>query len=178
MQEKATVARPYARAAFEQAHAANALKPWSEMLGFLAAVVADATMRKLIHHPKLDPAQLAQLLIEISGERVTKDGGNFIRLLAEAGRLALAPEIHKQFELKRAQAENVAEVEIMTAFELDEGQRQRLTELIAKRLKRQVHVSTQVDGAIIGGVIIRSGDSVVDASVRGRLLQLGNEFAS
>lgn len=178
MQEKATIARPYARAAFEQAQAVNALKQWSEMLGFLAAVIADATMRKLIHHPKLDPARLAQLLVEICGPHMAKDGANFIRLLADAGRLAAAPEIYKQFELKRAQAENVAEVEIMTAFELDEGQCQRLTELIARRLKRQVHVATQVDGSIIGGVVIRSGDSVVDASVRGRLRQLGNDFAS
>lgn len=178
MQEKSTVARPYARAAFEQAHATGALGPWSDMLGFLAAVVSDALMRKLITHPKMDPARLSKLVVEICGAHMAQGGENFIRLLADAGRLAVAPQIHEMFERRRTQAEGTSEVEIVSAFELDEGQRTRLGDLMAKRLKRRVRVSTRVDDAIIGGVIIRSGDSVIDASLRGRLRQLYNEFAN
>lgn len=178
MQEKSTIARPYARAAFEQAHATGALGPWSDMLGFLAAVVSDARMRKLISHPRMDTARLSQFLVEICGTRMAPGGGNFIHLLADAGRLAVTPEIHNLFEQRRARAEDMSDVEIVSAFELDEGQRARLGDLMTKRLKRKVRVSTRVDSAIIGGVIIRSGDSVIDASLRGRLRQLYNEFAN
>lgn len=178
MQEKTTLARPYARAAFEQAQAEGRLREWSAMLAYLAAVVSDPRMRKLINHPKVGADLLSQLVIEICGANVAKGGQNFIKLLANAGRMAVAPGIHDLFERMRAQSESIAEVELVTAYELDEGQRKRLGEIVAKRVKRQVQVSTRVDGSIIGGVIIRSGDSVVDASVRGQLRQLGNDLAT
>ena len=178
MQEKTTIARPYARAAFEQAHATNALGQWSGMLEFLAAVVSDPQMRKVISHPRMDPSRLSQMLVELCGARMAAGGENFIRLLAGAGRLAFTPEIHALFERQRTRAEGTSEVEIISAYELDEGQRARLADLVAKRLKRKVQVSARVDESIIGGVIIRDGDSVIDASLRGRLRQLYNEFAN
>lgn len=177
MQEKATIARPYARAAFEQARAEGKLKEWSAALQLLAAVVAEPAMRRLIGNPKLGEDRLFALLVEICGSVLPPSGRNFVQVLVRAGRLEVAPEIHAQFEQKRAAAEGVAGVEVVSAYELDAAQKQRIIEIMKKRLGREIRITATVDQSIIGGAVIRAGDSVIDASLRGRLRQLGNEFA-
>jgi F-type H+-transporting ATPase subunit delta len=177
VQEKATIARPYARAAFAHAQQEGALVRWSEMLGLLAVIVSDAQMRKILHHPHLSEERLMEFVDGLCGDRLTAGGRNFLKLLVESGRLDVAPEIHEQFERKRADAERISEVEVITAFELDAAQKDRLAELMAKRLGCKVDLSSVVDSSIIGGIVLRAGDSVIDASLRGRLRRLGNELA-
>lgn len=178
MQERATIARPYARAAFEQACADGRLREWSEWLRFLAAVAADAQMRRVIGSPKLSAAQLTDLVAEISEARLPPNGRNFISLLVAKRRLAVAAEIFEQFERKRAAAEGVAEVEVRSAYELDEQQHAAIRAIMKQRLGCEVQLVATVERDLIGGVVIRAGDSVIDASLRGRLRQLGNQFAS
>lgn len=177
MLEKATIARPYARAAFEQAREEGKLREWSAMLGFIAAVVKDPLMQRVIPNPKLGEERLYGLVADICGDRLSETGRNFLRLLVDAGRLDVAPEIFNQFEEKRSRAEGISEVDVVSAYELDPEQQRQVADLMKKRLGRDVQVRSSVDPAIIGGVIIRAGDSVIDASMRGRLRQLANEFA-
>jgi len=177
VQEKATIARPYARAAFEQAREERKLKEWSAMLGLLAAVASGPLMRQVIGNPKVSEAQLQGLVADVCGDSLAASGRNFAKVLVAAGLLEVAPEVHARFEQMRARQEGTAEVQVITAFELDEGQQKRIVELMKKRLGKEVEMAAEVDKSIIGGVIIRAGDSVIDASLRGRLRQLGNEFA-
>jgi F-type H+-transporting ATPase subunit delta len=177
MQEKATIARPYARAAFEQAREEGKLREWSALLGFLAAVVKDPLMQRVLRDPKLGEERLFGLVADLCGDRLTQTGRNFLRILVEARRLDVAPEIFQQFEEKRARAEGVSEVDVISAYEIDPSQQKQVADLMKKRLGRDVQVRASVDPSIIGGVIIRAGDSVIDASIRGRLRQLANEFA-
>lgn len=175
--EKATIARPYARAAFEQAREEGKLRDWSQMLGLIAAVVQDPLMERVIGDPKLGEERLYGLVADICGERLSATGRNFLRILVDAGRLDIAPEVFTQFEEKRARAEGVSDVDVITAYELDAAQQKQVAEAMKKRLGRDVQIRSEVDQSIIGGVIIRAGDSVIDASLRGRLRQLANEFA-
>lgn len=177
MAERATLARPYAKAAYEQARAEGKAQEWSALLGFLAALTADAAMQRVIANPKVSADQLSGLIADLCAERVTPPGRNFIRLLVDAGRLGVAREIRDQFEHRRLQAEGRANVDVVAAYELDDTQKSRIRELMTKRLGRQVTLFTTVDQGLIGGAVIRSGDSVIDASVRGRLRQLGNRLA-
>lgn len=177
MAERATLARPYARAAFEQARSEGRAREWSGLLAFLAALAADPLMQRVIANPKVSSDQLAGLLKDLCAERITATGGNFIRLLVDAGRLGVAGEIRDQFEQRRLQQEGRANVDVIAAFELDEAQRGRIRDLMARRLGRDVTLFATVDKALIGGAVIRSGDSVIDASVRGRLRELGNRLA-
>ena len=177
MQEKATIARPYARAAFEQAQEEAKLKDWSAMLELLAAVASDSLMKSVIKNPKVSEDQLYSVVTDVCGKVLSASGRNFVRVLVRAGRLDVAREIHVQFERKRARTEGISEVRVITAYELDEAQQKRLAEAMKKRLGREIEMSAETDKSIIGGVIIRAGDSVIDASLRGRLRQLGNEFA-
>ena len=177
MPERATLARPYAKAAFEQAHSEDKAKEWSGLLALLAVISADPLMRRVARNPKVGAGQLSELIMELCADSLLPSGRNFVQLLVNAGRLEVAPEIQVQFERRRLQAEGRANVEVTAAFELDDVQRNRIRELMTRRLGREVTLSTAVDNSLIGGAIIRSGDSVIDASVRGRLRVLGNQLA-
>ncbi|MCG8324462.1 MAG: F0F1 ATP synthase subunit delta [Thiotrichales bacterium] len=178
MQEKATIARPYAQAAFDLAQEENALDQWAALLQRLGNVISDMQMRAVINNPKLEQDRLISLITGLCGDTVFDSGNKFIRVLIDAGRLAVAPEIGKLFEAKRAAAIGLSEVTVTSAYPLSDDQRDQIKSIMADRLGTQVEVNSTVDESLIGGVIIRSGDSVVDASLRGRLDELSNDFAS
>ena len=173
MAETSTIARPYAKAAFEHAVAKDALDEWSGMLARVAQVVGDDDMRaRVLGNPKLSSAQKADVVVDVCGDAVNDDLKNFVRLVGQKGRLAALGAIAEQFEVLKAQQEKRVEVEIVSAFPLAEAQEQSLASALAKRLNREISITTQVDKTLLGGVILRAGDTVIDGSVRGRLSRL------
>jgi F-type H+-transporting ATPase subunit delta len=172
MAERATIARPYARAAFAYARGGNALDVWSGALNGAAAVVSDPRVGKLIGNPKISATQLLGFIADILGGKLDTNVSNFFEELLRNRRLALLPEIAAMFEIMRAEVENVADVQVTSAVALDEGQRQRLTTALKKRLRKDVRLHCDVDASLIGGAVIRSGDFVIDGSLRARLERL------
>jgi len=172
MAEKQTLARPYAEAVFELAKGQNQLKKWSEMLGFIAAVAADGRMMQIANDPRVDRARFLELFLGVCEQRVDDQGANFIHLLVDNRRLALLPEIVAQYESLRAEAEARVEATVISAFPLEAGQLQSLGEALKRRLGREVNLTTEVDKTLMGGIVIRAGDLVIDGSVRGRLADL------
>jgi F-type H+-transporting ATPase subunit delta len=177
MAETTTLARPYAEAAFEQAREEDKLDEWSAMLRFLRAVVSDPTMAGIIADPRVEKSNLEKLLLDIGKDRLSKTGTNFVRVLVHYRRLGLVPEIAKLFERLRAEVEGLSRVEVTSAFELDPKYQESIAKAMSERLERNVDVSVRVDPSLIGGVVIRVGDLVIDASLRGRLTQLAHALA-
>ena len=177
MQENITSARPYARAAFEQAGADGELVLWSTMLRLLGRIVADPLIRSIIKNPKVSHAQLTGVLLDICGSHLNEKGRNFVRILVESGRLAVARQISVLYEELKAEAEGIAGVEVISAYPLEDGQREQIKQVMAKRLGKKIVITTHVDQSLIGGAIIRAGDSVIDASLKGRLQQLSHIIA-
>ena len=177
MLEKATIARPYANAAFDQAIEEGKLSEWSSMLSLLSVIVSDENMRGVINNPKLSSGQLHQFIADICGDKLSKTGSNFNKLLVDAERIGLAAEIFNIFEQKRGAAEDISEVDVISAYALDDAQINAISESISKKLGKKIDINTEVDKDLIGGVIIRAGDSVVDVSLRGRLKELNSVFA-
>lgn len=173
MAEKTTLARPYALAAFKQAQQESKLDEWSDMLGFLSMVVRDPTMLGIVSHPRIDKDRMTKLLFDISEEKLSDTGRNFVRVLIDHRRLSLVPEIAALFECERAEFERRRDVEVITAYRLQSKYQQAIKDAITKRLGQDVELSVQIDRALIGGVIIRAGDMVIDASLRGRISRLG-----
>lgn len=169
MAEPATLARPYAKAAFELAREEGALADWSALLGGLAAAVRDPQVVQWIGHPALGRGQLAELLIKSADKPLSQPAQNLLRLLAEYQRLKLAPAIAEQFEALRAEAERRVEVEITSAARVDEAQQAALVDAIRRKLDREVEVSWKTDPELVAGAVIRAGDLVIDGSVRGEL---------
>ena len=178
MQEKTTIARPYAQAVFETASEESKLSEWSEMLGLLDAVVSDAQLQAVLTNPKLDATALSDLVLGVCGESLDEKGSNLVKVLANARRLVIVPEINKLFEQLRAEAEGVIEVAVTSAYELAADQQAAISEAMAKRLGRKVEITSDIDDSLIGGVVIRAGDSVIDASVKGRLKALTTQMTN
>lgn len=178
MAELSTLARPYAKAAFEYAAASNALASWSQALGLLDMLVADDRVGGKLRSPALARGQRAQLLIDISGEDLEAPVRNFLNALAENDRLLLLPAIFEQFQALKADHERLVEVQVTSAAPIDESQRAKLAEALFKRLGREVNIEVSIDPYLIGGAIIRAGDTVIDGSLRGRLNKLSDALLS
>jgi F-type H+-transporting ATPase subunit delta len=177
MQLNLTAARPYAQAVFELAREEGEFGPWSGMLSLLNTVVSDPNMKVLLANPTLKAAFLADFILDVCGDHLTEDGRSFVRVLAGAGRLLLVPQISALYEQQRIEAEGVVEVELISAYPLEETERQGITDAMTKRLGKKITITANINKDLIGGVVIRAGDSVIDASVSGRLRQLGNLLA-
>lgn len=176
MAEKITIARPYAKATFELAREGNAYARWSQILASASAVVADERVARLLSSPRVTSAEIVQLLAEASGSADDEQGRNFFNTLAQNRRLGLLPEIAQIYETMRADVENVADVNVVSAVQLDEAQRQRLASALKKRLRRDVRLHCEVDPSLIGGAVVRSGDFVIDGSLKARLDRLAAQI--
>jgi F-type H+-transporting ATPase subunit delta len=174
MAEPRTIARPYAEAVFRLADAAGALAKWSEMLAALAAVSADARVRAAIKDPNLSDAKIAGLFISILAGKLNGDAENFVRVLAENGRLELLPEIREQYEALRNEREGVVEAEVQSAFDLSEAQVSDLVSRLEKKTGRKVRATVTLDKELIGGIRVTLGDKVIDGSARAQLGALEN----
>lgn len=179
MAEITTIARPYARAVFEQAQSKKGgLKRWSAMLQALALIAADKSMRSVLTDPRVDAERKADILLGVCGElpdiNITKEGQNFIRLLAENHRLAVLPEIAELFEKLRAEAEKTIHARLISAFDVTNEQREKIAAALKTRLKHEVVLDCTVDESLIGGAVIRAGDLVIDGSAQGKLARLAN----
>jgi len=169
MAEPSTVARPYAEAAFRLADGAGALGKWSEMLGALALVAADARVRAAIADPNLGDAKAAGVFIGILSGKLNGEAENFLRVLAENGRLELLPEVRAQFEALKNEREGVLEAEVQSAFELSDAQLADLVQRLEKKTGRKVRAKLEVNKDLIAGVRIALGDQVIDGSARAQL---------
>lgn len=178
MAELTTVARPYAKAAYAVAQTENALADWSAMLTFGAAVAADKNMKTVLDHPSLTSEKKAETFIDVCEGKLSDSGKNFISVLAENNRLTLLPEIAALFELFKAHQERSVDVEVESAFELSAEQQDKLAQALTKKLDRKVNISSSTNPEILGGVIIRAEDLVIDASVRGKLAKLAEAIRS
>ncbi len=174
MAEKSTLARPYANAIFQLAREQGELAKWSGMLQLIAVVAEDPTMRQLIGNPEFERSRLEALFLEICGDGLDEQGRNLVRLLIENKRLEVAPQIADLYEARRAEAEGTVDVEVVSAFPLDADLQAQLAAALERRLGQEVNLRVKIDESLIGGVLVRAGDLVIDASITGRLEQLAN----
>ncbi len=178
MAETTTLARPYAKAAFEVALAEKDLGKWSDMLKLLAGVTSAASVVTILMSPRLTAKQQTEMLFGICGKELSGKAQNFVRLLAENKRLTLAGEISKLFEILKAIQEKTVDVELTTAFELNSEVVNKISQALQARLNKQIKIQTHIDKNLIGGAIIRAGDMVIDSSVRGKLTKLAEAMNS
>ena len=156
MAEPATIARPYAEAAFEVARDAQALSAWSEMLSLAATIVADPRVAAALDNPRLDAGAKVSLLLSIGGERFSGEARNFLRVLVEAERVALLPQVAAMFETLKDDAEATAKATIESAFEPTAAQIAELQSALEKRFGRKIETTVTVNPSLIGGARVTS----------------------
>jgi F-type H+-transporting ATPase subunit delta len=171
--ELPTIARPYARAAFSRGlDQTDGLGTWSRMLSLLAAAVSEPIVEEALDNPTLTIEDETSLILQLMGDDLNQDGQNFVSVLAEYGRLALLPTIAELFELLKANHEKTMDVEVTSAFEVSDQEKIELGAALQRMLQRDINIETEVDKLLIGGVVIRAEDTVIDDSVKGRLEKL------
>ncbi|HEY4291798.1 F0F1 ATP synthase subunit delta [Luteibacter sp.] len=173
MAQALTLARPYARAAFEVAHAAGALADWSAALHFAAAVAADPQVAGLGNAPSVLPQQLVAIHLP-QGMAADAPFACFLQELAENRRMHLLPEVAALYDQYKRESESTLKVKVTSALDLDTAQAEQLRVSLKRRFKREIELDTHVDPALLGGVVIDTGEQVIDGSARGRLQRLAS----
>lgn len=178
MAETSTVARPYAKAAFEYARDHQALDGWADILVKLGRVAAVRDVQKLLMHPGLTAERKVAILLELAEVETGEAARRFLETLGAKNRLPALTAIAEQFERLRAELEQRVDVTVVSAYPLDDKQQNKLAGALKKRLNREISITTQVDPALLGGVVLRAGDTVIDGSVRGRLTRLSEALSA
>jgi len=171
MAERTTIARPYAEAVFRLAGEDSSFQRWGDVLAFYAIAVADDSLAYALGDPRITGNQLDELLFSLMDD-ISAQERELIKMLRENGKLKVLPEIGTLFNELRASAEGTIDASVISAFALDDAQVNKLAKMLKKELNRDVNIESTVDPSIIGGVIIRAGDTVIDGSVAGRLQNL------
>ncbi|KOO08713.1 F0F1 ATP synthase subunit delta [Vibrio hepatarius] len=177
MSDLTTIARPYAKAAFDFAVDKGQLDQWGQMLSFAAEVANNEQMKELLTG-SVSADKLAEIFVAVCGEQVDAHGQNLLKVMAENGRLTALPDVSEQFMALKKEHEKEIDVEVISASELSDEQLANISSKLEQRLERKVKLNCSVDEALLGGVIIRAGDLVIDNSARGRLNRLSDALQS
>ena len=178
MIEPITLARPYARAAFQFAVDNGAVDSWHEALVTVAAVVAEPSVAKVLDDPATTASQRAQTVVTVLGDDLPTGVTQFVSVMAENHRLALAGEVATLFAELRSALDAAANVTVTSAFDVADATIEQLAASLTTKLGKTVEMTVETDASLIGGAIIRAGDMVIDGSVRGRLHKLATALKS
>ncbi|VFP81702.1 F0F1 ATP synthase subunit delta [Candidatus Erwinia haradaeae] len=166
-----TLARPYAKAAFDFSIRQNCLDQWQKTLTFTALVVSYPSIQTLISKP-LAPYVISDIFIKICGDHLDHHVQNFIRILSENKRLSLLSNILEKFIQLRTRYEAIIDLEVLSAKKLNVMQMNNIRTTMEKHLSSKVKINYIIDTSLIAGLVIRMGDIVIDGSIRNRIEQL------
>ncbi|WP_417615033.1 F0F1 ATP synthase subunit delta [Oceanisphaera sp.] len=175
--EMKTIARPYAKAAFDFAVENKAVDNWLAMLSFAATVVKNKKMDDVING-NLNAEKMADVFLAVCGEQLDEQGQNLIKAMAINGRLSVLPAVVQEFAELKAELDRAVEAKVVSATKLTKQQMAKIQASLEKRLDRKVKLNCSVDKKLMAGIIITAGDLVIDGSVRGRLSRLAETLQS
>jgi F-type H+-transporting ATPase subunit delta len=172
MARRSTAARRYAEAAFQIGKSAGSLEEWERDLTLLRDELRDSDLRAVLQHPAIPYASKERVLRAIAGKQVGKEPLNLVLLMVRRGRPRAVNAMLDQFEALLRRERGIALAEVRSALPLDDAQRDALIERLAGLTGDKVQINERVDESLIGGVAVRIGDTLYDASVRSRLERL------
>ncbi len=178
-----TIARPYAKAIFEQAASDGQLETWLLALQGLAIIAKDDRVIRMWHDPKVNGAAINDLFYQLSEScvgDVTKKLGdklkNLVALLVMEKRLEILTDISELYHGLLIKHQGVVEVEVISAFSLNDAQKKQFYSALEKRFSSKVSIEFKEDEALIGGSLLRSGNWVLDGSIRDKISRLGESL--
>lgn len=176
MSELTTLARPYAVAVYQRAKETGTADQWADELAFLSAVLADERIAQAAANPKTKRDDFTAAFLNLCQGRLDGEAESFVRLLIQNRRLGLVKQISELFGQYKADDEGYVDVDVTTAFPLEDQDWATLESVIGRYLQKKPQLRVFVDNQLIGGVYIRAGDRVIDASIRGQLERLAKRL--
>lgn len=176
MAELSTLARPYAEAAYKRAKQTNSVNDWSDVLRFLSTVAQDRELLAIVGNPRVSKEKVTQLLLDICQDHIIDEGKNLLKLLIENGKLILLPIISKLYEQLKAEDEGYVNVDLYSAYSLSKAEQSKYTAMLEKQLNKKVNAVVSVNKSLIGGILAKAGDKVIDGSIRGQIHQLAKRL--
>lgn len=173
-----TLARPYAKAAFQLAKESDGLATWDSMLELAATIVGDERIAELIESPQVNAKQATSLVSDVANEQFNERFQDYLSVLAENDRLILLGEIAEIYSELRQEAERRLKVRVVSAVPLESGQEDKLRSALSKRFDADIELDNEIDQGVIGGAVIYAGDQVIDGSLLGRLKKLEQSLVS
>ena len=149
---------------------------WAEMLRMASSVAGDERVRAALDNPRLEVVAKESLFLAICGDKLNGDGRSFIRVLLEADRLGLLPEIRQLFDALKDAADGIARAQIFSAFPIDDVALSGLKSALERRFGKKIEATVSIDSELIGGAKVVVGDKVIDASVQGELRAMANHL--
>lgn len=176
----AQIVEPYAQALMSVAQSQNITEQLGEdVRSLLNLVQSSEQLRDFLANPFVKPEDKKAVLGQVVGESINPYLRNFLMLLVDRRRMLLVEEICQQYLALLRQLNQTVLAEVASAVELTEAQQQAVREkVIAMSLARQVELDIKLDPELIGGVIIKVGSQVIDASLRGQLRRLSLSLSS
>jgi F-type H+-transporting ATPase subunit delta len=176
MTELATLARPYAEAAFMCAKQSANTGEWSDSLSFLAAAMQTPELIAIVENPRVSRVRISDLLLDISQDHVTGAAKNLLKLLVENDKLKLLSTISAMFEQHKAEDEGYVNVDLVSAYSLTKSEQGKYVAMLEKLLNKKVNANVTIDKSLIGGIVAKAGDKVIDGSISGQLNQLAKRL--
>lgn len=176
MIDMTTLARPYSRAAFRHAQASNQVGYWSKALNLAAAITKETKIDLVLRCPRISNKEKLSLFNSILGKSLNIEVENFIGILIENKRVFILPKIYILFQQYKDTAEKSEKAEVISAFPLDEDLQDNITEALSAKFNRKVSIDVVCDPSLIGGLVIRVGNLVIDGSVREKLTSLAKSL--
>ncbi|PZR62479.1 MAG: F0F1 ATP synthase subunit delta [Chloroflexi bacterium] len=178
MARRETAARRYAEAAFQIAAADGALDRWERDLPMLGAALADEQLRTFVEHPAVAYAEKERVLRLIVPDDVGREAVSLVLLMIRRGRPGAIPATVERFAELLRRERGIVRAEVRTAIALDDVERRAITERLAALTEKRIEIHEVVDESLIGGIAVRIGDRLYDASVRSRLERLRARLAA
>lgn len=170
MAELATIARPYAEALFQVSRAdASATQSW---LDALALAAGNEQLLQFAANPRVNASQVFHVVTSVLKDPLPERGANFLRTVIDNDRLAVVPEVARQYRVLANALSGTSDAVIQSAFPIGGAELDELVATLEKRFGRKLRASVQVDPSLIGGVRVAVGDEVLDTSVKARLEQM------
>lgn len=173
MSELITLARPYAKAAFDYAKDVGLVSDWLQNLTVSAGIAAIPDIADVFVSPEKNDAKLVSLL---AGENADSGYLNFLNLLAENNRLGLLPDVVTLFKYISEQDAKALSADVFTAEELSQDQLEKIAKSLSTRTGKEVQLTQHIDKSLLGGARIQAGDLVIDGSLKAKLAKLKTEL--
>ncbi len=178
--ELTTIAKPYANAIFEIAEQDNAHANWKAVLETGASVANDATMRAFIASPRSSKAnKLKAITVVISsalGRDLSTQEETFIGLLLDNDRISVLPNILTLFDAMSNSRSDAKAFHVVSAYKLSKAEEDNIVKDLSDKYKTTVAIDTEIDESLVGGVVVREGDKVIDLSIKARVDALGSQL--